>query len=311
MIALPIVRVYSVPYVSWQQIDAYFDQTDLDRIRSPERRKALMQYIAQHKAVPPEYKHLFEKMHTEWFHIRDIGDVTYEEFLLLDYVRRWNYLKQPITYTRNNVTRTTYLTRFIPWEAVRIDRSLRIQLVTALVQTGGLQDKRAMALRDFHERHHVWQRNYSSVFDMHVWGHPNWSLSSQIEQRMSTFRLHEVSTAINRWYEEHDRTLPESLDELLEASYLEALPVHPFTGQVVEYHRYTPPPEGVNVPAYHLSRFLPVSVRVLGRSIEQDPNRWRIERDYIDAFRRSGGTYIQLDRHIVVLVEEERSQEEE
>ena len=303
MIALPIVRVYSVPYVSWQQIDAYFDQTDLDRIRSPERRKALMQYIAQHKAVPPEYKHLVETIDTEWFHIRDVGDVTFEEFLLLDYVRRWNRLKQPITYTRNTVTRTTYLTRFTPWEAVRIDRALRIQLVTALVQTGGLQDKRAMALRDFHER----QSNFnSSVFDLHVWVHPNWSLSSQIEHQMSTFRLHEVSTAINRWYEEHDRTLPESLDELL-GTHLDEIPVHPFTGQVVEYHRNAPPPEGFNV-RYHWSRFWHVSVRVLGRPADERIE-WRDVNRHIDAFSESGGTYIQLGRNIVVLVEEE-SQEE-
>jgi len=198
------------------------------------------------------------------------------------------------------------LTRFTPWEAVRIDRALRCQIVAALVQTSGLQDPRALAISDLCERQNDSDRSY---FDMQIWGSVRWSLTQQIEWRVCSSRLYTVSTAINRWYNEHDRTLPESLDELV-GTYLEKLPVHPFTNKGVEYHRNAPPPDKLSVPGFHWSYFgYDVSVRILGKSSEKERD-WQAERNHTDAFLKSGGTYLRLGQCIVVLIEEESNQEE-
>ncbi|MCL2709416.1 MAG: hypothetical protein FWE95_00915 [Planctomycetaceae bacterium] len=314
MVALPLVRIYSVPYVSWQQIDAYFDQVDSARTQSPEKRKALLQYIAQHNAVPPEYETLYEEVRKNWFGMLEIGECTFEELLLLDYVRQRDILIQPIEAYDNGKKKTIYLTRYTPWETVRIERALRAQLVASLVATGGLQDRRAESIRVFCER----QSEYSrlSYFDTQVWWNVHWSLPYQIEYRICTHRLITVSTAINRWYEEHDRTLPESLDALLERGYLAGIPVHPCTREEVEYYRNAPPPEGHHFHTEYWGAVpggFRVSTLLLGRSSDAEPetDRWQKERDRVDTFRYHGGTYLLLGTSIIVLIEEERSQEEE
>ena len=312
MVALPLVRIYSVPYVSWQKIDAYFDQVDSARTQSPEKRKALLQYIAKHNAVPPEYEALYEEMRKDWFGMLEIGECTFEELLLLDYVRQRDILIQPIEEYDNGKKKTIYLTRYTPWETVRIERALRAQLVASLVETGGLQDRRAESIRDFCERQSEYSRPF--VFDTLVWWNVHWSLPYQIEWRICTHRLNTVSTAIKRWYEEHDRSLPESLDALLEQGYLADIPVHPCTKEEVEYYRNAPPPEGHHFRTEYWGAVpggFRVSTHILGRASNAEPetDRWEKERGRVDNFRYHGGTYLLLGTSIIVLIEEGRSQE--
>jgi hypothetical protein len=306
LIALPFVRVYSVPYISWEQIDAYFDQAGSQMIRSPEKRKALLQYIAKHNAISPEYERLYDGLKGRWYELtdKDIKGCTFEELLLLDHVRQWNFLTQPIEYRDNNKKTTIYLTRFTPWESARIDRALRLQIVASLVTLGGLQDEKAKFIRNFCERQCEWRYD-RSFFDMQIWRNPYWSLPSNIEERLCAWGLRTVSEAIDRWYDDHDRTLPESLDDLAGTPrYLDELPVHPFTGEPVEYHRNAPPPKEFIDQRVHYSYYhYTMSIHVLGASPEKK-REWKQEQDDQRVFRKSGGTYLRLGRSVVVLIEE-------
>jgi len=220
---------------------------------------------------------------------------------LFDYVQRRNWLTQPIDIGTGSEQWHLHLTRYTPWELVRIDRALRLQIVAALVNNGGLRDKRAMAINIFYDR----QTNNRSVFDMQTWADVYWNLPRRIEWRISATRMNQVHEAIEKWYVDHDRTLPESLDTLVEASYLDEVPVHPFTKEAATFHRNALLPKK-NDPDYHYLSFYPMSVHVLGRSSDKKLD-WKEEREYIDAFRQSGGTYLQLGGRIVVLIEREET----
>ena len=295
MIALPFVRIYSVPYVSWEQIDAYFDQADPNLLRNPAKRKALLWYIAEHNAVPEEYKDVYTRLRKSWFEMEDIGGCTYEEFLLLFYVHaRDGLITNHVAFGMEDKLLTFHSTRFTPWETVRIDRSLRLQLIGWLVQNGGLRDKNAEVIRDFCRSQSEYRGH--SVFDQPVWGEWQWSFPNYIERHLCDKQTRKVVTALDKWYTTH-QALPESLDELV-GTYLEELPVHPFTKQGVEYRRNAPPPE-----LYVRDRWYDISVRVLGRpsDAKHDGQEWQT---HTAAFRKSGGTYLRLGRNIVILIEE-------
>jgi hypothetical protein len=88
--ALPFVRYYSVPYISWEQIETYFDQTDVPERLALDKRKALIQFIAENNALPPghdEFYALFRPRidvpaESEYDFLKKY---TYEEYLLLYY----------------------------------------------------------------------------------------------------------------------------------------------------------------------------------------------------------------------------------
>jgi len=160
LIAVPFVRVYSVPAVSWSQIDAYFEQADFgDMIRAPEKRKALIQHIAAHGTVLAEYEHylkLMEKNAADW-KLKALSGITAEEYLLLTYMHQRNQLNDFFSgevYRKHPDYRPPAFLRLVPymfWEQAREERFIRLQIVAALVQLGGIQDERAERLKEFYE----------------------------------------------------------------------------------------------------------------------------------------------------------------
>jgi len=79
-------------------------------------------------------------------------------------------------------------------------------------------------------------------------GEIDWSVWSvpTLDGRVLCFQqLRLAFEAIDKWYSDHDRTLPESLDELIEHGYLAEMPVHPFTEERMEYVRDAPIPSGM------------------------------------------------------------------
>ena len=305
LVALPLVRIYSLPSVSWEQIDAYFDQAQSERIQDPVKRKALIQYIAEHRAAPAEYDSLLAKLKGSWYEMEDVGDCTYDELILVYHVLAWDWLTQPIEETNNGKTTYIYLTRYTPWEAVRIDRALRLQIVATLVKSSGLQDKDAEAIREFCAKR---EYNYGgrAYFDHYAWMASGWSIADAIERRLISRRLETASYALNKWYMEHENTLPESLDELVPDGYLDEIPVHPFMDKKVEYVRNAPAPVVPGVDYHKKDKYL-VHHRVLGPPVPDDGVRDRRTREAEDKrradFQRSGGTYLRLGTMIRVLIE--------
>ena len=315
LVALPLVRIYSVPNVSWSQIDAFFDQADFgDNIRVPEKRKALIQYIATHGTVPVEYERWLAETgrYTQECELNVFSGCTTEEFALLNYVWQRNRYAQifSIKCWREIETKGAgnYESRFrwflyMPWERVRMEQILRARIVAELVESGYLQDKRAVAIRDWFERPAM----FSYTIDRDLWCakiHAN-----MYEDTMSYRQLRHVFLAIDKWYNEHGCTLPESLEELIEEGYLAAFPEHPFTGELMQYHRDAPPPEDV------VSASVSPSAHIVGVPQEwwtqpgvlRDPHEG-VRASATKAFREDGGTYLRLDNLVWVIV---RSQETE
>ena len=234
LVALPFVRVYSVPYVSWAEVDAFFDQADLgDMRRSPEKRRALIEYIAKHNAVPPEYQSLY----LDFFHMLELDPqaCSFEEYLLLSYLRASEMSRHPVVFSdgrhflRGDWDRQNLIS-YVPWESVRADRRLRLELVVWLVDNGYLPNEgRAAAMRRWNED----GRNQNAIFDADGWTVADASILD--ERNLSLRPLGLAYSAINNWYIDQG-TLPSSLEELVEREYLEAIPSHPFTGELVQYH---------------------------------------------------------------------------
>ena len=330
-VALPFVRVYSLPYVSWKQIDAYFDQANIPMPRSPEKRKALIEYIAANNAVPPEYQAFFEELEGrntlpycligKWEHV---GDCTYEEYMLLNYVLKRKQLAAPSVFERgccgspgkmsyNNVWRS-YL---MLWEQARISRALRIQIAALLAGSYGPIDEKAGSFIDLCQSQNWghWRRN-NSVFEHGMWemfqeyGY-GWGGGLMGEYGLCVAPVRVTSGAINRWFDEHG-TLPESLDDLVGTPITRysrssgpwdvffEIPIHPFTKEPVEYHRDAPPPVDVSVHEVHL-----LGKRdddgSLGYNTSVD--RGERERRGREEFHKSGGTYLRLGKVVCILVE--------
>ena len=103
MIAIPFVRVYSLPLVSWEQIDAYFDQADIQTARNPEKRKALIRHIAEHGDVSSGYQNRLYNPRLGMYldgGTNDIG-MTVEEYLLVTYVQQRQHRDRSIRSLRN------------------------------------------------------------------------------------------------------------------------------------------------------------------------------------------------------------------
>jgi hypothetical protein len=158
LIALPFVRVYSVPDVSWRQIDAYFEQTklppDMPRM-SPEKRRELIQYIEANNAVPAEYHDLYATMANDLFHPEDCS---YEERLLVNYVCSRNragavWLRGSwYPYRSYDSGDYRYLHFQSPWESARRDRILRVHIAAQLAEFGAMPDEEAAVFRRFIRR---------------------------------------------------------------------------------------------------------------------------------------------------------------
>jgi len=306
--AIPPVRIYSVPNVSWSQIDAYFDQADLgDMPRAPEKRKAMIRHIAEHGTVPAEYEGRLAMLYrdSENWELNAFSGLTVDEYVLLMHMYRNNVYARFFTakYWREKETEWSNFDRFfwwyswMPWEAVRLERIMRLQVVAAFVESGSLQDKRAVAIYDL-----VKKRNKRSVGELD-WS--IWHMANDLDGRVPCFRqLQHVFRAMNKWYAEHDNTLPESLDELVEQGYLSAFPEHPWTGELMQFHRDAPPPEGI-IPSHVFSRGILGMGDDWGKFPRQQLDAYsKMLKAACEALPESGGTYLQLGKWAYVIVEQ-------
>jgi len=292
-VALPLVRIYSIPYVSWEQIAYYFDTADLQARRAPEKRNALLQYIAAHGTVPLEYKSILANKHN-WRHTPFPKGFTYEEYLLLEYADERQYANWfftghfPHNFSMESAKNDPlFYARYLPWERVREERALRMSLVAALVLSTNsvhwcwdvnamklvyLQRKMLGSLAVFDERHRY--AHYSDVLQGSAWNRQPLDIASR---------------AVAQWYREH-KTFPESLDELV-GTYLVTLPVHPWTDEPVRYYVNSPPPSSDRYYSYSFCD-------LLGKKDQtRDRNKAK------DVFLKNGGTYLMLGKYVFVLVE--------
>jgi len=220
--ALPFVRVYSIPYISWEQIETYLDQADMPERLAPDKRKALIQHIASNDALPPGHDDFFALLfhiHKERpFLIMEIStfdileEYTYEEYLLLYYAYCRHVALNPLLYSNRDrcCPPPVFLERlrYTPWEAARVDRVLRFQIISTLVGSGSLQDEKAQSLVDWSTK---WRWSASGL-DRDIMEFL--SATSTPEGQLIRMRLEQVSPVIENWYRRHG-TFPESLDELV------------------------------------------------------------------------------------------------
>jgi len=306
--AIPFVRVYSVPNVSWDQIETYFAKMDLPERPEPAKLNALLQYVKKNEGIPPEYRNAPPNWDSlQWYSPWDTKS-TYEEYILLQYAeirREYNrslaavlemYRQSHLQhYTR---PRFNLVWGYTPWERERADRLTRFYIIAALSQSGGLHDVNAKSLE-------------SSFFRLRQttdFGH--FSLP-YLPQLYETFvlnrcrqRLQDVCVAMNLWYQEHG-TLPESLNDLV-GTYLDELPVHPFTRASVEFHVDSPSPFQINTSWY--IGYNNTYVFILGSdTVEMPDGRIQVRLDHSnDTYRKltqSGGTctYLRLGETIIVI----------
>ena len=221
--ALPFVRVYSIPYISWEQIETYLDQADMPERLAPDKRKALIQHIASNDALPPGHDDFFALLfhiHKERpFLIMEIStfdileEYTYEEYLLLYYAYCRHVALNPLLYSNRDrcCPPPVFLERlrYTPWEAARVDRVLRFQIISTLVGSGSLQDEKAQSLVDWSTK---WRWSASGL-DRDIMEFL--SATSTPEGQQVRMRLEPVAEAIENWYRRHG-TFPESLDALVD-----------------------------------------------------------------------------------------------
>jgi hypothetical protein len=240
----------------------------------------------------------------EW-ELNAFSGITAEEYLLLTYIQRRNQLnnlysgellRQWREMHPDHIPPLMWMAPYLFWEQAREERVMRLQLVTALVETGSIQDKRAMTLQN------AYKKSKARSMDMVFFGSMASTISEgpssgiiEIHTRiMSVRQLHYTLLAMNRWYIEHG-TLPESLDVLIEQGFLSAFPEHPFTGELMQYHRDAPPPTD------DVSANTSVHILTTGRQ-SGDISRERMERERT-AFSTIGGTYLRLGGLVRVILE--------
>jgi len=323
-VALPFVRIYSVPYVSWKQIETYLAQAELPKSLQPEKRKELIEHLAKHNTLPPGY----ERLQSDILSVRPLGsfdhiirsvveegksrvfeDYTYEECLLAGYVFYHEHAMRSFRNRMVSLMSWDYETTFerfqalllsSPWERARRERLLRMQIVGMLVDSGSLQDKRAESLRDFCLLSPGMPGGHGFL-DWDV--HRDMFRGPLGERSLSQNTLQITFNALARWYDDHDNTLPESLDELIDltdtpAKYLDKIPTHPFSGKMVEYFRNAPPPEGFKDDRFSNA----IVVQFLGQGFGQRP-LWQQRQDVHDAFIQTGGAYLRLNQFIYLIME--------
>ena len=292
-VVLPFVRIYTIPYVSWEQIDSYFDQADLPAKRNPVKRKALLQYIAAHGTVPEEYETVITDLINRGEPMTIPEGCTYEEYMLLNYAWYqlvWNraFARQiPEGMDMDEVKKSPdyffeYIFTSMLWEKSRVERVTRVQLVAALVNSaGGHLDKHALALTDFARKIQYSSAAFDSIGSIVSF--------DRLDARISA-PLHRAHRAIAKWYKEHG-TLPESLD-VLEGTF-----VHPFTDEPVRYYVNSP-------PLQDLSEYIPIFYEIGG----DYGDYIRADGEMREAFKRHGGTYLVLGKRIYVLIENENDE---
>jgi len=324
-ITIPLVRVYSIPYVSWEEVERYFMQTEIGEQLPPEERLALFRYVVEHREFPPDSPAAQKK---DWFPYEGEGAETVEEaaqlrlqfikervnkyynldeWILAEYIASYRYhtvsgLKK--LGIKNHVdARALWLMavarQIFYWETVRLERLWRTVMVTQLVESGGLEDKNAAVFRNWYVYDTRNRRISFVAFDETV---TSW-YSSEWRNFTCDLRCSLVFAAINCYYWEHDQTLPETLDVLV-GTYLDALPTDPVTGKMAELYLNSPKPEDVHRHV-RLAVLGPSSFIRGAEPTDRDQERALRERLDKDFPRNYVGTYLRVGDSVMVIVEPE------
>jgi hypothetical protein len=194
------------------------------------------------------------------------------------------------------VTSYSQVIPYLFWEKAREERVKRLQIIAALVESGGIQDKRAVAIKDIYEKQSKWEH---SILHWGIGLINSWEKQTPImelnERNLCFQQVRFVFRAIDKWYSDHDNTLPESLEELVEHGYLAEMPVHPFTGERMEYFRDARLPEG----GVHVFSENVLATSHLSRE-QRDQYLKRADRASLTTNKR---TYLQLGKWVYVIME--------
>jgi hypothetical protein len=256
----------------------------------------LIQYIAEHNAVPQEYQAFYEELKkNDWMSRgkwKNTGDCTYEEYLLLCYLMCRDQLLKPFKYNDGHEDRMMSLTRYTPWEAYRIDRALRLQL--ALYAGAGKDKSLAKVWEGFDQRYRY---NRDVYFDQHVWGMLDYIVCN--EDEICNRLLYDVADVVKAWYKKTG-TLPATLGEMEEGEYKFSeveVTKHPFSDKLLEYHRNASPPPKNEI------NFTWRGVMYLNNPDERELHDSKKDTEAKEKFLQSGGTYLRLNRHVLLIVE--------
>jgi hypothetical protein len=192
----------------------------------------------------------------------------------------------------NDIDIRGHLYLAFPWERERIDRALRLYIVAALTKHISL-DKNAQRAR------YLYWMLFKGTGTLEQYYLPSPYIAyigSEYGAVQCRRRLSKVLTAMDTWYREHDNTLPKSLDELV-GTYLDELPVHPFTGAAVEYRVNAPP----DYTEQGRNRLMNTYIYALGT--DDSATQSRGSHPSYARLQSSGGTYIRLGGLTFVLTE--------
>ena len=209
LVVLPFVRVYSVPHVSWEQINAHLAGTP-----APYADQLLQHYAEQCGFARTVFSGEI------------LADMDSNDGLFLSY----------------------YCLYFMPWEEARRERILRLQIIAALVESGVIRDARSVSFRDFCARlnedfagfdNAIWGDTvFVSMRDQ------RWTDIALAETVAAIREWYKEHGAFPESLDELRNTA--ELNNLAGTPVSPAVPaVHPFTGESVQYFVNSPPPRSI------------------------------------------------------------------
>lgn len=265
LVAIPPARIYSVPFVSLEQVRAELDKLNLPEMLSPEQRIKLFEKVAADLDKPftqddwdqyiKYYRHVFQnwnfmhKMQREHPEIwangseKEKADLvyqslrqkintlpTFEEWAMQNFSDNYRLVQTGKIFDRHyDYLNVLKLYNRLPWEKRRALRVLRRTSFFCIKSASiSYKNNRSWHLDDLHE----FGLSASAAFDQMPW---DWMMGAEYYfYGVCQLRLHYVEAALHCYYLEHENTLPKSLDELV-GKYLNEIPIDPKTGEPMKY----------------------------------------------------------------------------
>ena len=262
-IAIPPIRVYSVPYISMDELEKQFVWNSVRKDRdssTPELRKVKFDEMRQRLSLMPPTDSLgythdgFLGVPHQYYRSMDELNTARRDRIIPrqeDYLK--SYCKILEQYDNTSETYDFRLLKlyemdyrwyanvpfYLPWERARYLRRINEAIVFAL----RYDDTQG---REWEEYHFTWNAffapNIRGTFNAYSWSWMHAAPQGFYRQARGS-RLVLVKNALHVWYLEHGDKLPDTLDELVEAGYLKQIPVDPETGRRPEY---------ISAEAWHL-----------------------------------------------------------
>ncbi|MDR2754759.1 MAG: hypothetical protein LBC20_03550, partial [Planctomycetaceae bacterium] len=272
--AIPFVRVYSVPYISLDEIEALLDKTNIAERLSPEERKALFRATASRltqkitfddyyngKYLLPLYgRYSFLTRYypntNNQIKVSFLEQLKYNNIALKEKNKLFPFFEVWILYEyemKNRIINggadNTFLSgnldikkivtqcRYLPWEKTRNLRRFNWQLRSHIYLSCTNWTVCPLDNNAEQKRENERKRIVRKKSFLRFFDElpPLWLDHFNYFDIVNSFRLGLVHNALNIWYLEHSYTLPKSLDELV-GKYLDEIPHDPQTGAIMEYY---------------------------------------------------------------------------